>query len=514
MQDKHKKALRIAAGLALIAYAGKAYWMKQPETDKKPVPVAATAKVDTSRTLGKLRFTPCSLAQGTESLSALCGTLRVPEDHSQPGGRTIELAIAWLPARNQAEDDPIFMLAGGPGQGARESFPGLAPAFIEARKTRDIILLDQRGTGDSNPLKCVDSKGNSAVVEGEDYSNEAAADFAKRCAATYAGKVDVSQFSTADAIRDLDLARQAIGAAKINLIGISYGTRVAQQYAKQFPASTRTVTIDGIAPLETVLGQDHAKNLEASLDLQFTRCSQDKACRDKLGDPRAQLNQLLATLAKGPIPVRYRDAITGEWRDGDFSSGHLAVLTRLLAYQPQAAALLPLQFSEANQGNVDSLMALSEMVTRDVSDMIMHGMQLSVMCGEDVPDLVVDPADSQRLLGTGLVDVMKAQCAVWPHKKRPADFRKPLTGDLPVLILSGEFDPVTPPRYGDMVAKHLKNSRHIIAKGTGHNVLPVGCMPKLFAKFLETADPKTLDVGCMDQLTYASMFTGFYGSEP
>lgn len=514
MQDKHKKAIRIAAGLALIAYAGKAYWLKQPEADKPPAPVAAAVKVDTSRSLGSLTFKPCSLAQGAESLSAFCSTLSVPEDHGKPDGRKISLAVSWLPASKQAEEDPIFMLAGGPGQGARESFPSIAAAFGEARKTRHIILLDQRGTGDSNPLKCENAEGESAVVENEDYNTQSAIDFARKCAAVYAGKVDVSQFSTADAIRDLELARKAIGAARINLIGISYGTRVAQQFAKKFPGSVRTITIDGIAPLETVLGQEHAKNLEASLDLQFARCSQDKACLQKMGDPRAQLNQLLATLAKGPIPVRYRDAVSGEWRDGEFSAGHIAMLTRLLAYQPQAAALLPLQFSEANKGHVESLMALSEMVNRDVSDMIMHGMQLSVMCGEDAPDLVVDPEDAKRLLGTGLVELLQAQCAVWPHKQRPADFRTPLTGKLPVLILSGEFDPVTPPRYGEMVARHLPNSRHIVVKGAGHNVLPVGCMPKLFAKFLETADAKALDIGCIESLTYSPMFTGFYGSEP
>jgi pimeloyl-ACP methyl ester carboxylesterase len=514
MQDRHRNLLRAAVVLAAVAYFTKPYWLNKPKAGAKPAAVAATVKVDTGRRLGTLTFKPCALAQGSESLSAYCSTLQVPEDHGKPDGRKIELAISWLPASKQAEPDPIFMLAGGPGQGARDSFPGIAPAFAEARKTRDIILLDQRGTGGSNPLKCVNAEGESAVVENEDYSAQSAIDFARRCASVYAGKVDVSQFSTADAIRDLDLARIAIGAAQINLVGISYGTRVAQQYAKQFPASTRTVTIDGIAPLESVLGQDHARNLEASLDLQFARCSQDKACLEKMGNPREQLNRLLATLAEGPIPVRYRDAVTGEWRDGQFSTGHIAMLTRLLAYQPQAAALLPLQFSEANKGHVESLMALSEMVNRDVSDMIMHGMQLSVMCGEDVPDLVVDPEDAKRLLGTGLVELMQAQCTVWPHKPRPADFRKPLAGKLPVLILSGEFDPVTPPRYGDMVARHLPNSRHIIVKGAGHNVLPIGCMPKLFAKFLETADAKALDVSCIESLTYSPMFTGFYGSEP
>lgn len=512
MQDKHKKWLNAAVLLLVAAWVAKPYLIKdKSETDK---PKAAVSKVDNSRLLGSIRFTPCTLAKGTDSLMAYCGTLQVPENHDAPDGRKITLAISWLPASGDAEPDPIFMLAGGPGQAARGSFPMVAGAFAEARRKRHIILLDQRGTGDSNPLKCVNEQGESAVVDDEDYTADAAVDFAKRCAAQFEGKVDVAQFSSSDAIRDLDAARKALGAEQINLIGISYGTRMAQLYGKRYPQHTRTITIDGIAPLETVLGQDHAKNLESSLDLQFTQCAKDKACREKLGDPRAQLNTLLATLAKGPVPVHYRDAITGEWKDGQFSSGHLAMLTRLLAYQPQAASLLPLQFAEANQGRVDALMALSEMVTRDISDQIMHGMQLSVMCGEDAPDLVVDPEDGKRLLGTGLVDLLKAQCAVWPHKTRPADFRTPLKGDLPVLILSGEFDPVTPPRYGDMVAKHLPNSKHIIAKGQGHNVLPVGCMPRLFAKFLESADAKNLDDACIKTLTYAPMFTGLNGWEP
>lgn len=512
MQDKPKKWLNAAVLLLVAAWLAKPYLMPdKPEAGK---PKAAVNKVDNSRLLGSIRFTPCTLAKGTDSLMAYCGTLQVPENHDAPDGRKITLAISWLPASGEAEPDPIFMLAGGPGQAARGSFPMVSGAFTEARRKRHIILLDQRGTGDSSPLNCVNEQGESAVVDDEDYTTDAATSFAKRCAAQFEGKVDVAQFSSSDAIRDLDAARKALGAEQINLIGISYGTRMAQLYGKRYPQHTRTITIDGIAPLESVLGQDHAKNLESSLDLQFAQCAKDKTCREKLGDPRAQLNTLLATLAKGPVPVHYRDAITGEWKDGQFSSGHLAMLTRLLAYQPQAASLLPLQFAEANQGRVDSLMALSEMVTRDISDQIMHGMQLSVMCGEDVPDLVVNPEDGKRLLGTGLVELMKAQCAVWPHKTRPADYRTPLKGDLPVLILSGEFDPVTPPRYGDMVAKHLPNSKHIIAKGQGHNVLPVGCMPRLFAKFLESADAKNLDDACIKTLTYAPMFTGLNGWEP
>lgn len=512
MQDNRKKWLNALALLAVLFWLAKPYVLNQ-KSDRSNTK-ATVAAVDNSRPLGNIRFKPCTLAKGSESLMAYCGTLQVPENHDVPNGRKISLAISWLPATGDAEADPIFMLAGGPGQAARASFPMIADAFHEARKTRHIILLDQRGTGDSSPLKCVDKKGKSAVLEDEDDGITDAAAFARHCAAQFEDKIDVAQFSSMDAVRDLDAVRAAIGAEQINLIGISYGTRMAQLYGKRYPQHTRTITIDGIAPLEVVLGQEHAKNLESSLDLQFAQCSKDKVCLEKLGDPRAQLNTLLATLTKGAIPVHYRNAVSGEWQDGQFSSGHLATLTRLLAYQPQAASLLPLQFAEANKGRVDTLMALSEMVSHDISEQIMHGMQLSVMCGEDAPDLMVDPEDSKRLLGTGLVALLKAQCAVWPHKTRPANFRAPLQGKLPVLILSGEFDPVTPPRYGEMVAKHLPNSKHIIAKGQGHNVLPIGCMPRLFAKFLETADAKNLDDACIKTLTYAPMFTGLNGWEP
>ena len=357
MQDKHKKWLNAAVLLLAAAWVAKPYLIK--DNAKADKPKAAVAKVDNSRLLGSIRFTPCTLAKGTESLMAYCGTLQVPENHDAPDGRKITLAISWLPASGDAEPDPIFMLAGGPGQAARGSFPMVAGAFAEARKKRHIILLDQRGTGDSSPLKCVNEKGESSVVDDEDYSADAAVNFAKRCAAQYAGKVDVAQFSSSDAVRDLDAARKAIGAEKINLIGISYGTRMAQLYGKRYPQHIRTITIDGIAPLETVLGQEHAKNLESSLDLQFAQCSKDKACREKLGDPRAQLNTLLATLAKGPVPVHYRDAITGEWKDGQFSSGHLAMLTRLLAYQPQAASR-----PSGNHRGCSALMSLPETTGR------------------------------------------------------------------------------------------------------------------------------------------------------
>jgi len=295
---------------------------------------------------------------------------------------------------------------------------------------------------------------------------------------------------------------------------VSYGTRVAQQYAARYPSHTRTVTLDGIVPNSLVLGNEHARNLESSLDSQFGRCVADKACAGKLGNPRERLNALMTKLAAEPPMVAYRDAITGEARQEKLTPGHIASLARMFAYAPQVAGLLPLELNEAAQGRLEPLMALSKLLASTVGGQIMHGMQLSVICTEDAAEMKIDDADKGSLIGVDLITTMRAQCEAWPQGVRPDGFRKPLAGNVPVLILSGEFDPVTPPRYGEQVKKSLPNSRHLVVRGQGHNVIGVGCLPKLFAGFVDAADAKKLDVSCLDKVPYAKPFSGFYGWEP
>ena len=518
------RKVRVAAALA-IAVVAALFARYRGHDDKVAVAAAppagqasahADAALRPTRTLGTLAFVPCTLAAplNTVTTEAHCSTLKVPEDRAHPQGRQIELAIAWLPATGDALPDPVVMLAGGPGQGARDSYPQIAPAFLEVRKSRHVILVDQRGTGGSNALVCKDSTGKSAVVEAGTDTLAQARDFAARCAGTLAKRADVRFYTTGEAIDDLDAVRVALGAPQLNLVGISYGTRVAQQYAHRYPARTRTVVLDGVVPNELVLGNEHARNLEASLALQFERCRAQPACVGKLGDPRAQLNALLKRVDASPPLVRYRDGITGEARSEHLTRGHIASLARMFAYAPQIAGLLPLELNEAIAGRYEPLMALSQLVSSSLGDSIMHGMQLSVICAEDADALAVDARDADSLIGTELITVLKAQCEAWPRGKRDPDFRKPLAGDTPVLLLSGEFDPVTPPRYGDAVAKSLPRARHLVVRGQGHNVLPVGCVPKLVATFVDTTDAKALDVTCLERVPYAQPFTGFYGWEP
>lgn len=477
---------------------------------------AADADVAVTRRYGQLSFSPCSLVSpmGTQSVDAQCSALAVPENRADPNSRTISLAIAWVPAHGEAQPDPVFMLAGGPGQAAREAYPGIAAAFSETLKKRDLVLVDQRGTGGSNALTCKDSGGKNAFADEDDDTPARASVFAARCAQALAGHADPRYYSTTEAIEDLDAVRAALGAERINLIGVSYGTRVAQQYAKRYPQHTRTVALDGVVPNSLVLGNEHAKNLESSLDRQFARCLDQKGCGDKLGNPRERLNALLTLVDQAPPTVHYRDGITGEAREEKLTRAHIATLARMFAYAPTVAGLLPLELNEAAQGRYEPLMALSKLIASTVGDQLMHGMELSVICTEDADELRVDPADQHSLIGTDLITFLQAQCAVWPHGRRPADFRAPLTGKVPVLLMSGEFDPVTPPRYAEEVLKSLTNGRHLLVRGQGHNVLPVGCMPKLYAKFLDSADPKSLDAACLADVPYAQPFTGFYGWDP
>ncbi|MET0580383.1 MAG: alpha/beta hydrolase [Pseudoxanthomonas sp.] len=466
-----------------------------------------------ARKLGSLEFKTCSLSTpfSGDALPAQCATLQVPENPAAPNGRKIGLKIAWIPAvkDDAAEPDPVFMLAGGPGQSALESYPQTAPAFADVRKKRHIILVDQRGTGGSNALTC-----KEPIDETELPTPQVATDYTARCLATLSRRADPRFYTTTEAIQDLETVRKAIGAGNINLVGISYGTRVAQQYAARYPASTRTIVLDSVAPNSLVLGNEFSRNLEDALALQFALCAKTPACAQRMGNPREKLRALMTKLETDPPLVTYRDGVTGESKQDKLTPALVAGLVRMYAYMPLAASLLPLQVNEAANGRYDALMALSKMLGDQLSDSITMGMQLSVICSEDGGELKGNPDDEGTLLGNDFAEYLAAQCAIWPKGVRPAGFRAPLKTAVPALLLSGEFDPVTPSRYGDAVVRTLPNGRHLVLRGQGHNVIGIGCMPRLMGQFIDSADAKKLDAACLAKLAYTPPFTGFYGWEP
>jgi pimeloyl-ACP methyl ester carboxylesterase len=454
-----------------------------------------------SRVLGSVEFEPCSLsAVGMPiSIAARCAVLDVPEDRARPGGRRVQLAIALVTSEaRRPQPDPVFMLAGGPGQSARESYPSVAAAFREILRERNVVLVDQRGTGGSNPLPCREEEGDGPTASAA-ANVDASRRFAERCLAGLDG--DPRFYTTSDAVLDLEAVREAIGAPTINLVGISYGTRVAQEYLRRYPSRTRSLVLDGIVPPQLALGSEHARNLDAALRMQFARCDADAACSRRFGSPQATLNDLLARLRSKPQMVEYRDPLTFELRSETLTATTVGGVARLYAYVPQLAAMLPVSLAEAAAGRPEVLMAQARMIESLVGEQIMHGMQLSVSCSEDADLLQVNPADAATLMGTAFVDTLKAQCSAWPRGRMPKDFHAPVRSDRPVLLLSGEFDPVTPPRYGEQVLATLPNGRHLVARGRGHNVMVAGCVPRLMARFIGSADAAALDVGCLDQLT-------------
>lgn len=498
-------AMLAAAALSGCGQAGSADAGAEPNN-------ASAAK----RHYGRIVFDPCTLstpyASGT--IAAQCAQFEVPENAAEPKGRKLKLNLAWLPATDEAgvAEDPVFFLAGGPGQAATESWPSVDAAFREVRKHRHIVLIDQRGTGKSSPLACRDATGENAAHRDEAAQFDAAVQAVARCARQLG--VDAARFTTSDAIADLDAVRAAIGAAKIDLVGISYGTRVAQQYATRYPQHTRSVVLDGVVPNELVLGSDHARNLDNALALQFKLCQQVPACRARFGaDPREQLRQLMARL-QTPVEVDYRDPHTGEQKRAPISAAQVGMLTRMFSYAPEAASLLPLVLNEADQGRYAPLMALSKMIESQLNEELNYGMQLSVICAEDADLIRPDPRDADTVMGEAMTKTLIAQCKVWPTGSRPKDFHAPFKSNLPTLLLSGELDPVTPPRYGDQVVKHLPNGRHLILRGQGHGALRIGCTPKLLGQFVETADAKKLDARCLDALGYVPPFVSFNGWEP
>ena len=490
----------------------------------EPPPTAAGAGSATAATrhFGRIAFEPCSLPgiAGGQSTQAQCATLQVPENPGAPGGRRIGLNIAWLPVvKGSGSGDPVFFLAGGPGQAATEHAATVDATLREVRKQRDVILVDQRGTGKSNPLACVGPDGKELPADGLERLDAtdpgAVASYARRCAQALAGKADPRYYTTTEAVRDLEAVRVALGVASINLVGVSYGTRVAQQYAATYPKHTRAIVLDGVVPNELVVGGEFAHTFENALALQTAQCRKVPACRQRFAtDMRAQLRNVMAKLDAAPVEVEYRDPGTGESLRDTLTADTVTGLAFMFSYAPQSAALLPLVIDEADQGRYGPLMSLAQLMTQSVDGQMSRGMQWSVVCAEDADRSSDDASADATVLGAEVARMFFAACPAWPTGKRPANFNSPLRSTVPALLLSGELDPVTPPRYGERVLAGLGNGRHLVLRGQGHNVGATGCMPKLLGQFIETADAKALDVKCLETLTYVPPFTTFNGWEP
>jgi pimeloyl-ACP methyl ester carboxylesterase len=513
-----KMSVRIAIAAAIIA--GVVAVRHVRDTPKSPgestrssghyvVPAAVTAF-----RFGTLDFSACELEQqrSAATTSAFCAPFEVPEDRSKPDGRRIALKLALIRSSEAPDDDFIVFLAGGPGQSAVNAWPQVASSLEPARKRRHVLLLDQRGTGASNPLDC--KSGIDDPDEAPNLDPQRVIERTRACLDEVSGKADPRFYTTSDAVADLEALRQALSAPTFNLVGVSYGTRVAQQYLKRHPDGVRSIVLDSPVPNELVLGAEFSRNLDDALKAQFALCTADAACAKAFPDPFADVLRLRDALQATPRRVSYADPVTYERHERRLDGYGLAALVRLYAYAPETAALIPLTVQQALAGNDAPLMGQLQFVMQGIEELVGSGMQLSVMCSEDADRLPAQDALDRSVLGNVLVEVSRTQCTVWPRGQRPADFNEPATGEQPVLVLSGEFDPVTPPRYGEQIVKTLGNAKFVVAKGQGHSIMGRGCLPKLVGTFMDTLEPATLDATCVDRLGPTPHFIDFNGASP
>lgn len=473
---------------------------------------AAAATPEQASVEPRLPLAPCRLSapgQAAETIAAECGALTVPENRTTPGGRTIDLRVVVVPAINPGAGEPLLLLAGGPGQAASEAFIPLLPALTQVNLSRDLVLVDQRGTGASNPLSCpleeIDVKLNN------DPADPAVLDWWRNCLAAL--DADPAQYTTEAAAYDLDAVRAALGYEQVSLLGVSYGTRAALAYLRLFPERVRALVLDGVVPPELPIGAAMGRDAQRALELTFAACEADEACREAFPKLADDFAALLASLETEAPLVALADPFTAAPAEVRLTRDLAAATIHSLSYAPETTALIPLLVRTAREGDLRPLVAQSLITARQLADSVALGMRASVICAEDAPRFPADEED-ESYLGDLMLRSLSAACAVWPRGAVSTALSQPVNSDVPALLLSGERDPVTPPAYGEAVAAGLPNSLHIVAAGQGHNIFFRGCLPTLVAEFLAAGSAAGLDTSCVERLGPTPFFTSFTGPQP
>lgn len=457
----------------------------------------------------EVRPHPCHIGGAAEEVQ--CATYPVWEDRDRKAGRKIGIHIVILrsPTPNHAPD-PIFVLAGGPGQAAGET----AASFLRDtlfRSRRDIVFVDQRGTGESNALTC--DFGDRDDEFGLDLAgSDRITPLLKECLAATLQHADPTLYTTRIAMQDLDAVRAALAYPKINLWGASYGTRAALEYLRSFPQHTRTVVLDGVAPFGMMLPLSFIADGNAALERLVADCAAAPACRRDNPTLGADLRTLLADLRRKPVRVSLPHPRTGEKIEVAVTPAVVLTGMRAALYSATTASLLPQAIEAAYRGEFAPIVGLAFTVSAPLQDQIAIGMHLSVVCSEDWPLVAAQrqaglakPAAGDYY-GAEQLDEHARLCAVWPRGAVPADYYEPVQSDVPVLLLSGGIDPATPPRHAEAVLKTLPHGKHIVAPNVGHGVSMQGCAPELIKRFVNDGNADRVDGDCLAKLPRPTFF--------
>jgi pimeloyl-ACP methyl ester carboxylesterase len=443
-----------------------------------------------------LALEPCTLP-GLEE-AARCGKLEVFEDRKARTGRKIGLKVVVLPARGASPSpEPLFALAGGPGESSTASARIFDQILEGVRRERDVVLVDLRGTGGSNALHCP-VPGNDDDPQsylGDLFPLEPIRDCLKRLEAAPA------HYTTADAVADLEEVRAALGAERIHLYGVSYGSRAVLVYLRDHPGRVRSAVLHGVVPTDMRVPLYYAEDAQRSLDLLLADCEAEAPCRAGYPGLRDKLAAVEKRLAAAPAEVEIEDPKTKKRVRLRISADLFREEIRWRLYG-EGENVVPSYIQRASEGDFSALAASLLRQRRALaSGFISLGTLLSVTCTEDVPFFTAD--EGRRLaagsfLGTSRVDQQVRACSVWPRGALPEGYSEPVRSDVPVLLISGERDPVTPPRWGEQVARHLPRSRHVVFRRGSHSVRSP-CVRQILADFVARGTAEGLDTSCSEQ---------------
>ena len=440
----------------------------------------------------KFTLEPC-FVDGIKN-AARCATVQLPLNYDDPDGKQIPIFVAVVPSSTASpETDAFIVFSGGPGQASAEQGAFVDLAFDEILGKRDVILIDQRGTGKSYALSC-----NFDPIEDADIEPKAAAE---KCRSQQ--DIDVRHFTLENIIRDTEEIRARLGYDQLNLWGGSYGTKTASLYLKRYPERVRSVVVDGVLPPDTSLFSSAPASAERALNKLIEDCSAQTSCNQAFPDIKAQVNALVEKASNGELRFKGLNPVTGVSVDIEMSIAMTVESIRSVMYNAEGTTILPFAINEASNGNLQPLVA-GLFGAEALSNGMYLGSTLSLLCGEDVSSIGDDAAAAAgagSFARDSYYKIWNEYCEGWDYIVPSAsDFYGPAEGDVPMLVLSGDLDPVTPPALGEHWVKGFPNGRHIVVKGTGHNTSYVACMPSLISEFVDNLDAAALDTSCLDHL--------------
>jgi pimeloyl-ACP methyl ester carboxylesterase len=424
-----------------------------------------------------------------------CGTLMVPENRAKPQTRQLAIEVVVVPAAKQPAKEPIFFLSGGPGQAATDKAAGFArEPFTD---DNDMVLMNFRGTGRATRLDCPQGGSDERpqnYMEPLFHGGKAYA----ACAKTLSKKADLTQYTTDAAMEDLEDVRKSLGYGKINLLGGSYGTRAAIVYIHRHPQNVRSAILSGVVPFSDRSPLYHAAAAKRAFAILARQCADDPACHRAFPDPEADLDAVLARLKAHPAHVVIKHPKTGKpltvvLTDSAFGDG-----LRVMLYNEAMTRRVPLLLKRARAGDYRPFAEVAMEHGRAMALDIATGLLASVECGEDTDR--IRPAEVAKetagsFIGDYRVREQMAACSVWPKAQLAPDYATPYRSDVPVLLISGNLDPVTPPQWGAEAARYFPNSLHLIVPGAHVSDSP--CLDKIMRQFLKTASVKGLDTSCV-----------------